>query len=199
MPAIFANGAVIATFTDKKQLWCENTDNSIKEVIIDYFSKNPESCIIVSSDNKDYIYNLDFLKSHVYSLDGFNIVKGKIKDIKKPLIKTVIISENNLLDFLNNAYSSYLDRLYFTKSGDNFYEIMSKRVSKGNALDKLKQLSHISDKKIIAVGDNYNDIEFIVKADVGVAVKNNCEELINKADILIEKNDVIYKLINKLS
>ena len=40
--------------------------------------------------------------------------------------------------------------------------------------------------------------EFIENADVGVAVENNCKALIDKADFTVDKNDVIYKLINKL-
>ena len=198
LPAIFANGAMIATLSDKKQLWVEKTDKCIKEIILDFYNKNPDICIVISSDNKDYIYNIDKLKNFIYTLDGFNVTFGKISDITTPFIKTAIVSQNPLLDILNEEYKEYLDRIYFTKSGANFYEIVSKNVSKGNALKKLKTLTNISFKKIIAIGDNYNDIELIENADIGVAVENNCKALINKADFTVDKNDVIYKLINKL-
>ena len=198
IPAIFANGGIIGRLQDKNQLWIENSSACIKDIIIDYYKKNTEACILISSDNKDYIYNIEKFKKFIYTLDGFNITYGNIPDIPFPFVKTVIISEKDLLGYLNEEYSQYLDKICFTKSSDTFYEIVDNNVNKGNALLKLKSLANIQDKKIIAVGDNLNDIEFIENSDIGVAVLNNCTPLIQKADITVNKGNVIYQIINKL-
>ena len=43
-------------------------------------------------------------------------------------------------------------------------------------------------EKIVAFGDNYNDLGMFEAADVSVAVGNACDEVKNAADIVIEKN-----------
>ena len=52
-------------------------------------------------------------------------------------------------------------------------------------IELLRQMGY---EKIVAFGDNYNDLGMFEAADVSVAVGNACDEVKNAADIVIEKN-----------
>lgn len=199
LPAIFSNGASIANLSNKEIIWKKNIDDCVKEVVYDFYQKHKDFGLIIFSDKNDYFINPEIYKNLNPDLSGFNFSVNKVEDIKTPYYKVVIISETNILDYLNNEYEKYLDKIYFTRSNTYFYEIMDRSICKGKAVDKLKEICDIKNNKIIAVGDNLNDIDMIEYADIGVAVCNGCDELIKKADISVTRDNAIYNLIEKLS
>lgn len=199
LPGIFSNGATIATLSNKDVIWEKNIDDCVKKVVYDFHKKHEDYGMIIFSGKNDYFINPDIYKSIKGDFSGFNPSFSKVEDIKTPYYKVVIISKNNIIDYLNKEYTKYLDKIYFTKSNTYFYEIMDRSVCKGNAIDKLKEVCNIKKDKIIAVGDNINDIDMIEHSDIGVAVLNGCDELIKKSDISVTRNDAIYSLMEKLS
>lgn len=65
-------------------------------------------------------------------------------------------------------------------------EIFSDKASKANALQWLRR--HTGAEKVVAFGDNINDIPMLRAADVAVAVENAVPEVKAIADIVIGKN-----------
>lgn len=65
-------------------------------------------------------------------------------------------------------------------------EVFSARASKANALRWLK--THTGADKVVAFGDNINDIPMLREADVAVAVENAVDEVKEVADIIIGPN-----------
>lgn len=71
---------------------------------------------------------------------------------------------------------------------DNWYlEVYSSLAGKGNGLRRLKK--RLSVDRVVAFGDNLNDLPLFQEADVRCAVSNGAEELRRQADIVIESND----------
>ena len=70
-----------------------------------------------------------------------------------------------------------------------YCEIYYKNVSKAECLEHIRKYYHIDKKNIIAIGDSINDIEMINYAEIGVAMKNSCEELLSEADVITEKDN----------
>ncbi len=69
-------------------------------------------------------------------------------------------------------------------------EILRDGINKGSALKWLCDKKGIKRENVIAFGDNYNDIEMIEFAGVGVAMENGEEELKKSADyIALNNND----------
>lgn len=67
------------------------------------------------------------------------------------------------------------------RSAKNFYEFLPYGSSKGSMLSELRR--YINDKDVIyAMGDYYNDMEMLSRADVGIAVGNAPEEVKECAD-----------------
>jgi HAD superfamily hydrolase (TIGR01484 family) len=62
--------------------------------------------------------------------------------------------------------------LRITSSGNRYVEVAHPLSTKANALKILVQKWGVDPSKIMAVGDNYNDIEMLAACGVGVAVAN---------------------------
>jgi Cof subfamily protein (haloacid dehalogenase superfamily) len=75
-------------------------------------------------------------------------------------------------------------------SGDsNSIEIMTKGISKGETLRFVSDHSGIPLERIMAIGDNYNDMDMISSVGFGVAMGNAIPELKEKARWITATND----------
>ena len=70
-----------------------------------------------------------------------------------------------------------------------FLEVVPPEVSKGKALAFLGETYHIEAAEMIAVGDNFNDLDMIEFAGLGVAVENAPEDIRAAADFIAPNND----------
>lgn len=73
-----------------------------------------------------------------------------------------------------------------TKSADYLVEVVNSKYSKGTAVEFLANYYGVSLDKVIAVGDQLNDVSMIEKAGLGIAVKNAEAALKEKADYVCE-------------
>lgn len=127
----------------------------LKDIIL---VDNIPSCI-------DYLNNLNCLKI----VDGGKDILRKEKDVYKIIF---IGSKDDLIDAKNKIPVHYFDKYNFTTSSDNYLEITSKHINKGNALINLANLLNIDLNNTIAVGDEENDLSMIKKAHLGCCVAN---------------------------
>jgi Cof subfamily protein (haloacid dehalogenase superfamily) len=75
------------------------------------------------------------------------------------------------------------------RSKDAYYEIIPQHVSKTGAIITLQNRYGIDPSEVIAVGDNYNDIDMLVHAGLGIAMGNAPEEVKSKAKAVTASND----------
>ncbi|MDT3428419.1 Cof subfamily protein (haloacid dehalogenase superfamily) [Paenibacillus forsythiae] len=75
------------------------------------------------------------------------------------------------------------------KSKDTYLEIMDEMVSKSYAIRELEAALHLSNRELMAIGDNYNDIDMILYAGLGIAMGNAPEEVKRVADQVTSSND----------
>ena len=76
-----------------------------------------------------------------------------------------------------------------TSSIPNNLEINALDATKGDAIIRLSSHLGISPSQTMGIGDGENDFTMILKAGVGVAMKNGSKELIEAADYVTETND----------
>ena len=77
----------------------------------------------------------------------------------------------HLLQDLRQRYSS--EQLHITTSVPIFLETTQSGIDKGNAIDYVaKNLLGITAENVLAIGDNYNDVEMLAYAGIGVAMGN---------------------------
>ncbi|MBT5875409.1 MAG: HAD family phosphatase [Candidatus Latescibacteria bacterium] len=70
-----------------------------------------------------------------------------------------------------------------------FLEAVPREVSKSQALAFLGQMYGIDSSEMIAIGDNYNDLDMIEFAGLGVAMKNAPSDIQRAADFVAPTND----------
>ena len=89
-------------------------------------------------------------------------------------------------------------RLTFYRSTD-FLELMPYGVNKGMAIDALARYFKISTDQIMAIGDDYNDIEMLRRAGISVAMGNSVEEAKQVAKYITDTNqkDGVAKAIQR--
>ena len=123
----------------------------------------------------------------------------KIKIISNPLeifregediLKMFLVQE----DTHQKRYGELISKLskikgvYCVSSMPKSMDVINKNVSKGNALEHLAKRYNITSNNIMAIGDNYNDIEMIQFAGIGVAMGNADDEVKRKADFVTKTN-----------
>ncbi len=201
-PMICFNGGAIYDFVDNKLLWGTYLERSAIEVL-EYVEKNfPDVGIEVCTDNNLYfckenrIAEMHRFHEHIphNSLDYHNVLT--------PWKKVIFLSEEETMPFLSKyLFATEFTKKYdFVQSSENYFEILPKGVSKGAALLKLAEILNISKNRTIGIGDNYNDIDLIKKAEIGVAVANAVPEARAAADIVTVDNNsnAIAAVINSL-
>lgn len=200
IPAIFSNGSTIAGFDDGKIYWEGHIDNSAIEIVKDIDINFPEYGLEIFTNNSNYFIHINKFIEWQMKTEGFYDNRCKVEEVKFPWQKILIATDEKILPVLNKRYSKYKDRFEFTQSDEYYYEILGKELNKGSAIYKLKEFSDINLKKIICIGDNLNDVQFVKNASIGVAVENACYDVKNSADIIVTNNNnsAIYDLIDKL-
>ncbi len=89
-------------------------------------------------------------------------------------------------------------KLTFYRSSD-FLELMPYGINKGMAIDALARYFKIPHLQIMAIGDDYNDIEMLQRAGISVAMGNSVEEAKATAKYITDTNmnDGVAKAIQR--
>ena len=201
MPVALMNG--VSVFDTEKNCTAINhsIDKSVAEHILKinkkygkhpmlYFNKDSYLEIVYTAvDNihqQEYINDRNarhlkkFRKVEEYRLDGKDELLY-IVSFDKPSELEAIYGEIKELDGVISCF--YADNY----TDCNFLETMNGSISKGTAATEIKKLTGAD--KIIAFGDNLNDIPLFLVADECYAVSNAHEELKKLATAVIGSND----------
>jgi Cof subfamily protein (haloacid dehalogenase superfamily) len=86
-------------------------------------------------------------------------------------------------------------------AGRSYYDITSAGVDKRSAMKKLAEIVNVPEKKIAAIGDNFNDLELIEGLPWGIAMANAKEEVQKAASLTLNYSnaeDGVARLIQAL-
>jgi HAD superfamily hydrolase (TIGR01484 family) len=78
----------------------------------------------------------------------------------------------NIEQHTRKLYELYKEKLNFYFSLPHFVEIVHKGANKRNALENIALKFNIKREEIIAIGDNFNDMDMTEYAGLGVAMGN---------------------------
>lgn len=176
----------------------------------DFAFKIIDECRKFDIDIIVYMSDRFIVENYTKSVDEFSNICGEKPEIIKSFesyIKTdvtkILLKGNKeelekLAAYVKNT-DIYDNTTMFFSSKDLF-EFVKKGIDKGNALCELSKIMNIDRKYIIAVGDNYNDINMIKKAGLGIAVNNASDDIKKYADYVTKKNNnesAIKEIVNK--
>lgn len=114
--------------------------------------------------------------------------------------KMMVMSEpDNIAQLQKHLRSIYNGQLNIYPSKATYLEVMDTRGSKSNAVKFVSERLGIAREEVIAMGDNYNDVEMIQFAGMGVAMGNAPDDIKATADYITDtnNNDGVRKAMEK--
>ena len=103
--------------------------------------------------------------------------------------KLIIVDTPEYTDSLRPYFVGIIgDRLYITKTSDEYLEFMSPQANKGSALALVARKLGIPQNRTIAFGDSFNDIPMIEWAGLGIAMGNAKPAVQAAADRIVGPN-----------
>lgn len=186
-PMVCFNGAGIYDFEEDHLLWNMSLHRD-RIKILEFVEENlPFSGIEVCTADKLYFCKTNEAvyehKEHERLPDRF----CDYHDIEEEWVKVLIMQKESEVGMVRDviAGSDFHDRFDFIQSSPKYYEILPKGASKGGCLLKLADMLEIDRRRVIAAGDNENDLSMIKAAGVGMAVTNAIKEVLDAADVII--------------
>lgn len=113
---------------------------------------------------------------------------GDLKDLLEQHEPTKLLALSQNADHIDLLYTNLRSQyspaeLYLTKSIATFFEATNPLVNKGTAVKYIaEELLGISPHQVLTIGDNFNDVEMIQYAGIGVAMGNAPEPVKALAD-----------------
>ncbi len=140
-----------------------------------YFDDN----VIMDKLNPDYPAYEWLVRLGVTEVDDLNTF------ISSEPTRIGIATEQGKSKELTKLLRDYFkDRLYITSGHPYLAEISHRDVSKGNALKIVANIYGLSRFDIMAIGDDWNDIEMLEYAGISVAMRDAAPEVLTVADFI---------------
>lgn len=190
-PIVCSNGGTLYDVDRNEIIWGEGLDKDAIKVVEFIEERVPEAGIEICTDNKIYFSRENRMtKKH---MDDEELMHNSLnyKNVFSPWKKVLFAIEECYMAKLQKEilYSEFANKYTYVKSDDIYFEILPKGMNKGKGVLKLAEVMGIKPSHVIAVGDNYNDIEMVKNAGVGIAVANAVPELREAADIITVDNN----------
>ena len=201
LPFILMNGVVIFDPVENKNLSVHSIDAEIAKKVLDCYRKYNKSPMlyfmrdsfieIVYSDltnpyQAEYVSHRDSLKRKVFRYEKEYHIKNNDN-----LIYIVTLDKHNEIAGIKNEITNNigLTSMFYRDNYTDCYflETFNPAVSKSSGALELKKILGVD--RIVAFGDNLNDIPMFEIADEAYAVSNAHEELKKIATGVIDSND----------
>ncbi|MBQ3132189.1 MAG: Cof-type HAD-IIB family hydrolase [Clostridia bacterium] len=180
-PSILDNGGVLYDVKNREYMECtyiprEKSIGLVNRII----EIDPASSVQVYTCSARYQVNLDpqRIDDPLVALEGIYEPLCRAEDIREEWIKIVLcLPEEQLKVMLDTLDLNEIRKDYSTvHSGRIYFEFLCHGMTKGNGIAALRKNGN-NVKKILAIGDYYNDAEMLRIADVSAAPVNAEEDI----------------------
>lgn len=187
-PVILHNGAVIYDLKEDKLLYKSDIEQERKEAIRKMRNLHPDIGIEIYCNEIAYIYSECSITNRLKER-GYPVIYGVSDEVwNDSWAKVLMIASKEDLDRYEKEYKE-LDKGYSVRSGDMFFDIVSNNASKANGMETVSKILGINKDKIVAIGDNMNDITMLLGASISYAVSNAKEDAKKAADFITPSNN----------
>jgi Cof subfamily protein (haloacid dehalogenase superfamily) len=151
--------------------------------------------ISFSMYNKDEWHVLSFTDSWVVHEKDITAIQPILIDVafsfsnELHINKIMCMGGPEIIDRLSKDLTDRFPELTIFKSKPTYLEIMAAGVKKTAAIQTLESVLGIGSNEIIAIGDNFNDMDMLRYAGLGVAMGNAPEEVKACSDETTDTND----------
>lgn len=214
LPVVMMNGVCLTDVAAKKQLNVFSMSRETAERTVEIFQRHGRPPMYFTVDENGEIcvdfklikseYEQEFMKvrksryKHFVQCEEYNTENSAIYLSAIDRRETVDAIAEELKAVEGIGFTYYLDTY---SDGQYFIEVYSSLAGKQNAIDILKK--NYGFDRVVAFGDNGNDVEMLKNADLAVAVGNAQAVAKEAADIVIDTNEnngvakYLYELYKK--
>ena len=199
VPLVMMNGVVVYDPKEHKVISACTIEKDKAEKVLEIYRKHGKAPMLYYIDGTTININYTDLKNenqqkYINSRNDLGIKRffySPSLTIKDELIYIVTLDPYEELKKIYDEVSEIegLNCMFYSDNytGCYFLEILSSKVSKGISADFVKK--YVKADKMVAFGDNLNDISLFQYADEGYAVENAHEKLKEIATGVIGRND----------
>lgn len=189
--SICFNGAAMYENNNSQPIYCESLSFSQIKASYDICVRH-HLCFLAFTLDMVYIFNPT--QSEIERKNKQHAVFQIVDDLKllenKTVIKISIQSdEEDLLYKIGkeeqDAFANVQMEVSF--SSRRYLECTCKGISKASALIRLRDHLHLKREEVMAIGDNFNDIEMLKEAGLGVCVGDGRDEAKAAADVVMKQ------------
>lgn len=185
------NGAVVADASTQTVYYQKTMELKLAQAIIRHVHDYPVS-LMIPKGKELFVENPEgYHVRFEAAVNGLDLrVVDDLETIDFCPNKIMMSAEPAILDqFLDQIAEPFREQADFIKTAPFYFEVTDKDVHKGNALSHYCAISGISLDKVMAFGDNFNDMSMIETAGLGIAMGNAVAPLKEKADRVTLSND----------
>ncbi|MHA3103931.1 Cof-type HAD-IIB family hydrolase [Acinetobacter sp. ANC 3791] len=145
--------------------------------------------------------NLEKLNKYFKSLQQIPDLAQAQDQICKVTLDTRQYDFSTLCDDLQQFEFIANGSVKMVSSGFGFIDLIVPNRHKAHGLQLLQQRWSVSADQVLAIGDNYNDLEMVKQSGYGFAVANAVDELKQAANFVTEKNnqqEVVLDVIDQV-
>lgn len=184
-PAICNNGATIYDYAEGKTLYERRLGAHVRAYVDAVLHAFSDVCAGIVRDDHLYVVGQDVSKSHYLRGEKMPITITTLDQVPDGWHKALFECEAEHVQQVDDFLQSLrCEGVNFTKSSDNYFEMLPEGVSKGSALDIYCELLDVSLSQIAVIGDYYNDLEIIRRAGIGAATAGAPEDVRRHADFV---------------
>ena len=202
MPVALYNGGVVVEYGTGNILYASYVPISVVQKLLDIVDLQKSNIYVYvfsvcspfqSSENNCLINEEVYVWGACQREEDVNGMLMRHMDIcesiDNPISAILIDGVNMRFEEKKQVYETLLQYkdIKVTDSGNGFIEIKGEGMNKGILYNILKGHKKFCTKKILAIGDNDNDIELFNGADISVAVANSSPLALNYADYLCKQ------------
>ncbi|WP_141430555.1 Cof-type HAD-IIB family hydrolase [Bacillus sp. 03113] len=149
---------------------------------ISFSAYNKEFWYVPTIDNEWIIQEREIAKTpaKVFHFD---------EEIYPPVNKVLCMGPPEDIAAFEKELKNLIPTITVYKSKPTYLEIMAENVKKSFAIHMLAKKYQVSRKEIMAIGDNFNDMDMLQFAGLGVAMGNSPNEVKATADVTTLSND----------
>lgn len=148
------------------------------ELGVNYYTN--DDCHARDVDNKWVIFERNVTKIEILPFDA---------EATRSPHKIQIIGDEQEIINIENELKGHFPHLSICRSHPNFLEVMHKDASKSNAVRFLEERFGVTTDEVIAFGDNFNDLDMLQHAGLGVAMGNAPLEIQQAANRVTATNN----------
>ncbi len=184
---------IISKFLDSdsyRDLLTEAESYGLRGIVhVDMYSQGIDMVLEKDDKNKDHLKYITEGDSRYLLLP-----RKELLGLERVLAVVYPGASKALRDFRTRVDEKYPERysshvLENINIAEAMYEAMNPGGSKWKTLYEYAQLNGIKREEILAIGDDNNDVEMILNAGIGIAMKNGSQLAKDAADIITERDN----------